>query len=148
VRGRTSSAGRARPGCASPPLGWKVIAAHVSTMNEARSGHDDSVPDSRPRPDVDPVRFEVSRNALLAITEEMGATPLRRAAYSTTSKTRGDFSCAFFDRDLRTIAQASPSPRTWARRHIVPKAIATTGPSGWPRRRHPHQRTPYLGGVT
>ena len=28
--------------------------------------------------DVDPVRFEVIRNALLAITEEMGAT-LRRA---------------------------------------------------------------------
>src|SRR5215468_7075858 len=55
--------------------------------------------------DIDPVRFEVIRNALLAITEEMGAT-LRRAAYSTNIKTRGDFSCAFFDRDLRTIAPA------------------------------------------
>ncbi|MGH7402047.1 MAG: hydantoinase B/oxoprolinase family protein, partial [Candidatus Rokuibacteriota bacterium] len=41
--------------------------------------------------DIDPVRFEVIRNALLAITEEMGAT-LRRAAYSTNIKTRGDFS--------------------------------------------------------
>ncbi len=38
--------------------------------------------------DVDPVKFEVIRNALLAITEEMGAT-LRRAAYSTNIKTRG-----------------------------------------------------------
>ena len=37
--------------------------------------------------DIDPVRFEVIRNALLAITEEMGAT-LRRAAYSTNIKTR------------------------------------------------------------
>ena len=37
--------------------------------------------------DVDPVRFEVIRNALLAITEEMGAT-LRRAAYSTNIKTQ------------------------------------------------------------
>ena len=52
-------------------------------------------------PDIDPVRFEVLRNALTAVTEEMGAT-LRRAAYSTNIKTRGDFSCAFFDRELRT----------------------------------------------
>ena len=51
--------------------------------------------------DIDPVRFEVIRNALLAITEEMGAT-LRRAAYSTNIKTRGDFSCAFFDRDRKS----------------------------------------------
>ena len=58
---------------------------------------------------IDPVRFEVLRNALLAITEEMGAT-LRRAAYSTNIKTRGDFSCAFFDRELRTIAQAFAQP--------------------------------------
>ena len=57
-------------------------------------------------PDIDPVRFEVIRNALLAITEEMGAT-LRRAAYSTNIKTRGDFSCAFFDRRLRTVARWS-----------------------------------------
>ena len=45
-------------------------------------------------PDIDPVRFEVVRNALLAITEEMGVT-LRRAAYSIKIKTRDDFSCAF-----------------------------------------------------
>ena len=43
--------------------------------------------------DIDPVRFEVIRNALLAITEEMGTT-LRRAAYSTNIKTRGDPSAA------------------------------------------------------
>jgi hypothetical protein len=73
--------------------------------------------------DVDPVRFEVIRNALLAITEEMGAT-LRRAAYSTNIKTRGDFSCAFFDRDLRTIAQAFAQPaHLGSLAHLVPRAI-------------------------
>ena len=74
--------------------------------------------------DIDPVRFEVIRNALLAITEEMGAT-LRRAAYSTNIKTRGDFSCAFFDRELRTIAQAFAQPsHLGSLAHIVPRAIA------------------------
>ena len=57
----------------------------------------------------------------------MGAT-LRRAAYSTNIKTRGDFSCAFFDRDLRTIAQAFAQPsHLGSLAHIVPKAIATYG---------------------
>ena len=71
---------------------------------------------------IDPVRFEVVRNALLAITEEMGAT-LRRAAYSTNIKTRGDFSCAFFDRNLRTIAQAFAQPsHLGSLAHIVPHA--------------------------
>src|SRR5438094_1156063 len=78
--------------------------------------------------DIDPVRFEVIRNALLAITEEMGAT-LRRAAYSTNIKTRGDFSCAFFDRELRTIAQAFAQPsHLGSLAHIVPRAIRTYGP--------------------
>src|SRR5262245_65655429 len=77
--------------------------------------------------DIDPVRFEVIRNALLAITEEMGAT-LRRAAYSTNIKTRGDFSCSFFDRELRTIAQAFAQPsHLGSLAHIVPKAIAAYG---------------------
>src|SRR3989442_5979318 len=77
--------------------------------------------------DIDPVRFEVIRNALLAITEEMGAT-LRRAAYSTNIKTRGAFSCAFFDRDLRTIAQAFAQPsHLGSLAHIVPRAIRTYG---------------------
>src|SRR4029450_7981443 len=76
---------------------------------------------------IDPVRFEVLRNALLAITEEMGAT-LRRAAYSTNIKTRGDFSCAFFDRELRTIAQAFAQPsHLGSLAHIVPRAIKTYG---------------------
>jgi N-methylhydantoinase B len=98
-------------------------------------------------PDIDPVRFEVVRNALLAITEEMGAT-LRRAAYSTNIKTRGDFSCAFFDRDLRTIAQAFAQPsHLGSLAHIVPRAIAAYGAE----RLAPGDgiliNDPYLGGV-
>jgi N-methylhydantoinase B len=72
-------------------------------------------------PEIDPVRFEVIRNGLLAITEEMGAT-LRRAAYSTNIKTRGDFSSAFFDGELRTIAQAFAQPS-----HVVSLAPIVPG---------------------
>jgi N-methylhydantoinase B len=54
---------------------------------------------------VDPITFEVIRHALVEATEEMAVT-LRRSAYSTNIKTRADFSCAFFDHRLRTIAQA------------------------------------------
>ena len=76
---------------------------------------------------LDPVRFEVVRNALLAITEEMGAT-LRRAAYSTNIKTRGDFSCAFFDRECRAVAQAFAQPsHLGSLAHIVPKATLKYG---------------------
>jgi hypothetical protein len=49
----------------------------------------------RPGP-LDPITFEVIRNALVAATDEMVLT-LRRSAYSTNIKTRSDFSCAFFD---------------------------------------------------
>ena len=59
--------------------------------------------------DIDPIKFEVIRNALTMATEEM-ATTLRRSAYSTNVKTRQDFSCAFFDKDLRSVAQAFSQP--------------------------------------
>src|SRR5881409_1711533 len=97
--------------------------------------------------DVDPVRFEVIRNALLAITEEMGAT-LRRAAYSTNIKTRGDFSCAFFDRELRTIAQAFAQPsHLGSLAHIVPRAIQTYGAEHVQPGDGILINDPYLGGV-
>jgi N-methylhydantoinase B len=51
----------------------------------------------------------VVRNALLFATEEMSVT-LRRTAYSTNIKTRADFSCAFFDRQLRTVSQSFNQP--------------------------------------
>src|SRR5947208_14018743 len=97
--------------------------------------------------DLDPVRFEVIRNALLAITEEMGAT-LRRAAYSTNIKTRGDFSCAFFDRELRTIAQAFAQPsHLGSLAHIVPRAIQTYGAEHVQPGDGILINDPYLGGV-
>jgi len=97
--------------------------------------------------DIDPVRFEVIRNALLAITEEMGAT-LRRAAYSTNIKTRGDFSCAFFDAKLRTIAQAFAQPsHLGSLAHIVPRAIKTYGADKLAPGDGILINDPYLGGV-
>lgn len=96
---------------------------------------------------IDPVRFEVLRNALLAITEEMGAT-LRRAAYSTNIKTRGDFSCAFFDRELRTIAQAFAQPsHLGSLAHIVPRAVKAYGVEHLMPGDGILINDPYLGGV-
>jgi N-methylhydantoinase B len=98
-------------------------------------------------PDIDPVRFEVIRHARLVITEEMGVT-LRRAVHSTHIKTRGDFSCAFFGRQLRTIAQAFAQPsHLGSLAHIVPQAIAAYGSE----RLKPGDgiliNDPFLGGV-
>jgi N-methylhydantoinase B len=58
---------------------------------------------------LDPITFEVIRNALVAATDEM-VLSLRRSAYSTNIKTRADFSCAFFDEQLRCIAQGFTQP--------------------------------------
>ena len=58
---------------------------------------------------IDPIKFEVIRNALTQAAEEMAIT-LRRSAYSTNVKTRQDFSCAFFDKNLRSISQAFTQP--------------------------------------
>jgi hypothetical protein len=63
---------------------------------------------------MDPITFEVIRNALVAATDEMVLT-LRRSAYSTNIKTRSDFSCAFFDAELRSVAQGFTQPVTSAR---------------------------------
>ena len=58
---------------------------------------------------LDPISFEVIRNALVASTDEM-VLALKRSAYSTNIKTRSDFSCAFFDAELRSVAQAFTQP--------------------------------------
>src|SRR5438270_8432047 len=76
---------------------------------------------------MDPVTFEVVRNALTAATEEM-ALALRRSAYSTNVKTRQDFSCAFFDRDLRVVAQAFTQPvHLGSFVELVPRAVRSYG---------------------
>ena len=77
---------------------------------------------------VDPITFEVLRNALVAATDEM-VLALKRSAYSTNIKTRSDFSCAFFDAQLRPVAQGFAQPvHLGSMVEQVPKAIQRYGP--------------------
>ena len=96
---------------------------------------------------VDPITFEVIRNALVAATDEM-VLALKRSAYSTNIKTRSDFSCAFFDARAavgRAGVRAAGAPR------LDGRAGAERGPRV--RRREPragrHDLTndPYPSGV-
>ena len=76
---------------------------------------------------VDPITFEVIRNALVAATDEM-VLALKRSAYSTNIKTRSDFSCAFFDAELRSVAQGFAQPvHLGSMVEQVPKAIRAYG---------------------
>jgi len=77
---------------------------------------------------VNPILFEVIRNALSEATEEMSAC-LQRTAYSTNVKTRLDYSAAFVDADGRMVAHAFCQPThlvTVGR--IVPRAVVEYGP--------------------
>jgi N-methylhydantoinase B len=77
---------------------------------------------------VDPITFEVVRNALVAATDEM-VLALRRSAYSTNIKTRADFSCAFFDAELRAVAQGFTQPvHLGSMVEQVPRAVRDYGP--------------------
>jgi N-methylhydantoinase B len=76
---------------------------------------------------IDPIRFEVVRSALVQVTEEMAAA-LRKSAYSTNIKTRMDFSCAFFDRDVRPIAQSFAQPvHLGSFVELLPRAVRAYG---------------------
>lgn len=76
---------------------------------------------------MDPLTFEVMRNAFLNLTEEMALT-VRRAAYSTNIKTRADFSCAFFDSNLRVIAQSFAQPsHLVSMANVLPDAVREFG---------------------
>jgi N-methylhydantoinase B len=78
-------------------------------------------------PPIDSVRLEVLKNALLAITDEMAAA-LQRSAYSTNIKTRGDFSCALFDANVRVVAQSFSQPtHLGSLVNSTPRAIAEFG---------------------
>ena len=80
------------------------------------------------RNEIDPIKFEVIRNALVEVTEEMAIT-LRRSAYSTNIKTRADFSCAFFNRKLQAIAQAFGQPvHLGSLVVLVPRVVEEYGP--------------------
>src|SRR5213076_1348429 len=77
---------------------------------------------------IDPITFEVIRNALVAATDEM-VLALKRSAYSTNIKTRSDFSCAFFDVQLRCVAQGFAQPvHLGSMVEQVPKAVLAYGP--------------------
>ena len=58
---------------------------------------------------LDPLTFEIIKNALTAIAEEMGII-LRRASFSPNIKERRDSSCAIFDTNGRLAAQAEHIP--------------------------------------
>jgi N-methylhydantoinase B len=76
---------------------------------------------------IDPITFEVLRNALLEVTEEMSAA-LRRSAYSTNIKTRADFSCALFDRELRSVSQSfSQANHLGSLVEMVPRMVREYG---------------------
>lgn len=77
---------------------------------------------------LDPIRFEVIRSALVEVTEEMAAA-LRKSAYSTNIKTRMDFSCAFFDAEVRPIAQSFAQPvHLGSFVELMPRAVRAYGP--------------------
>ena len=96
---------------------------------------------------VDPIAFEVLRNALVEATEEM-AIVLRRSAYSTNIKTRADFSCAFFDRQLQPVAQAFGQPtHLGSLVELVPKAVRHYGAENLAPGDALLANHPYLGGV-
>ena len=96
---------------------------------------------------IDPIRFEVIRNALVEATEEM-ASALRRSAYSTNIKTRHDFSCAIFDLKLRTVAQSFSQPNHLGSLvETVPRALASYGPDNLDEGDGILVNMPYTGGV-
>jgi N-methylhydantoinase B len=77
---------------------------------------------------LDPITFEVIRNALVAATDEM-VLALKRSAYSTNIKTRSDFSCAFFDAELRSVAQGFTQPvHLGSMVEQIPRAVRDYGP--------------------
>ena len=97
--------------------------------------------------EIDPIQFEVIRNALLEATEEM-AIALRRSAYSTNIKTRADFSCAFFDRELRPVAQAFTQPvHLGSLTLLTPRAVREYGPENLEPGDAILVNDPYRGGV-
>ena len=79
---------------------------------------------------MDPIQFEVMRCAFDAAADEMAAA-LRKTAFSTNIKTRADFSCALFDRQLQLIAQSFSQPIHLASMaRLVPMAVQRYGAEG------------------
>lgn len=95
----------------------------------------------------DPIRFEVIRNALVETTEEMSVA-LRRSAYSTNIKTRCDYSCALFDKDLNVLAQCfAQANHLGSMVRMVPMAVRDYGAENLGPGDTIVMNDPYLGGV-
>ena len=100
-----------------------------------------------PETQIDPIKFEVIRNALVEATEEM-ASALRRSAYSTNIKTRHDFSCAIFDRKMRIVAQSFSQPNHLGSLiETIPKALEAYGAENLSEGDGILVNLPYTGGV-
>ncbi len=98
-------------------------------------------------PQFDPVKFEVIRNALSEVTEEMGLA-LRRSAYSTNIKTRGDYSCVIFDSKLRFVASNfAQATHLGSMVEMVPRSIEAFGVKSLAPGDGILTNHPYLGGV-
>jgi N-methylhydantoinase B len=111
----------------SPEAGFAGREASSETTSRSREGGGSSGNPGFPHV-VDPITFEVIRNALVAATDEM-VLALRRSAYSTNIKTRSDFSCAFFDAQLRSVAQGFAQPvHLGSMVEQVPRAVLDYGP--------------------
>jgi N-methylhydantoinase B len=61
------------------------------------------------RPMYDPAQFEIMKNALYKIAEEMRVV-LAKTAYSPILKSAGDYSCGVFDRHGEMVAQGPDLP--------------------------------------
>ncbi|TMI21382.1 hydantoinase B/oxoprolinase family protein [Candidatus Bathyarchaeota archaeon] len=58
---------------------------------------------------LDPISFEILKNSLISIAEEMGVV-LRKSSFSPNIKERRDFSCALFNTSGQLVAQAEHIP--------------------------------------
>jgi N-methylhydantoinase B len=104
-------------------------------------------PDGRGGHRRDPILFEAIRYALQEAVEEMGIA-LRRSAYSTNIKTRVDFSCVFYDADLRVVAQNFGQPgHLGSLVKLVPRALLEYGPERIGSGDTIATNDPYLAGV-
>lgn len=58
---------------------------------------------------LDPISFEILKNSLISIAEEMGIV-LRKSSFSPNIKERRDYSCALFNASGQLVAQAEHIP--------------------------------------
>jgi N-methylhydantoinase B len=73
---------------------------------------------------------------------------LRRSAYSTNIKTRADYSCVIFDKDLRFLASNFSQPsHLGSMSRMVPMAVRDYGPDHLEENDAILVNDPYLGGV-